>query len=161
MSDAPDRAGTDGPAWPGDAPLEERRERSGSHLLVLGLILGLTAVLVLLAVLVEADPRGYGTHEQLGLWPCRMKQLTGLPCPGCGVTTSVTHAVQGRPLQSLRVQPLGLLVALALPPLSVWALVVHRRGGDLYAILGETRVPWVRVTLVVAGLAWVYKLFAG
>lgn len=160
MTDASDRHPA-GPSWPGDAAPSEPAERSGSHHLVLWLILGLTASMVVLALVAEPDPRGFGTHEQLGLWPCRMKQFTGLPCPGCGVTTSVTHAVQGRPLEALRVQPLGLLVALLLPPLSVWALVVHRRGGDLYETLGQTSIPWLRVLLFVAGLAWVYKLFAG
>ena len=140
---------------------ETDQPRSGSHLLVLGLILGLLGVMVLLALVAEPDPRGFGTHEQLGLWPCRMKQWTGLPCPGCGVTTSVTHAVQGRPLESLRVQPLGLLVALALPPLALWGLLVHRRGGDLYALLTESSFPWIRLTLIVAAASWVYKLIAG
>ena len=140
---------------------ETDQPRSGSHLLVLGLILGLLGVMVLLALVAEPDPRGFGTHEQLGLWPCRMKQWTGLPCPGCGVTTSVTHAVQGRPLESLRVQPLGLLVAVVLPPLAVWALVVHRRGGDLYARLSGASFPWIRLSLVAAAVSWVYKLIAG
>ena len=73
----------------------------------------------------------------------------------------MTHAVQGRPLESLRVQPLGLLVAVVLPPLAVWALVVHRRGGDLYARLSEASFPWIRLSLVAAAVSWVYKLIAG
>lgn len=151
-----DSATAEGPDWPGDLASPPRR--SGAHLLILGLILSLVASMVLLAVATEPDPRGFGTHEQLGLSPCRMMEYTGVPCPGCGVTTSVTLAAQGRPLDSFLVQPLGLLCALALPLLAVWAVRGHRRGDDLYDVIARRKKPWVRASLVIVALAWVYKI---
>ena len=48
----------------------------------------------------------------------------------------------------------------ALPLLSVWALLVHFRGGDLYETSAYRRGRWTRWTLVLMGTAWVYKLIA-
>ena len=49
--------------------------------------------------------------------PCPLRSLTGLPCPFCGMTTSVTAAVHLDPLQAVAASPAGLLavvVAVAL-----------------------------------------------
>ena len=156
MPTEPDSTAAEVPDWPGDQPTPTRR--SGAHTLVLGLILSMVASMVLLALATEPDPRGFGTHEQLGLSPCRMMEYTGVPCPGCGVTTSVTLAAQGRPVDSFLVQPLGLVCALALPLLAVWAVRVHRRGDDLYEVIANRKKPWVRGTLALIALAWVYKI---
>lgn len=48
-----------------------------------------------MAFQVEPDPRGFGTHQQFGLAPCRFREFLGLPCPSCGGTTSVAHFVRG------------------------------------------------------------------
>ena len=144
--------------WPGDQPAEAERARGGTHFMVLTGILGATASLPLLALLTEPDPRGFGTHEQLGLSPCRMMEWTGVPCPGCGVTTSVVLTTQGQPLEAFLAQPFGVLTVVALPFLSVWALVGHFRGRDLYRDIEERRAPWVRVTLLLMLAAWIYKI---
>jgi hypothetical protein len=143
-----------------DWPIEPPRPpvRGVPHTLILLGFWGATATMVLLALIAKPDSRGFGTHEQLGLSPCRMMQWTGVPCPGCGVTTSVTLAAQGHPLEALAVQPFGLLTALALPLLALWALAVHLRGGDLYERLSARRGRALKGSLVLMGLAWVYKL---
>ena len=46
--------------------------------------------------------------------PCPFRMLTGLPCPLCGVTTSVRQLLGGHPLAAFDAAPLGLgVVALA------------------------------------------------
>jgi len=144
--------------WPAAEP--EPGGRGLTHWLILLGFLGATLIMILLAVVIEPDPRGYGTHEALGLTPCRLMQWTGVPCPGCGITTSVAHATRGEIWRSLVVQPFGLLTAIALPLLSIWALLVHFRGGDLYATIAYRRGSWIKWTLVLMGVAWVYKLIA-
>ncbi|MDP6407923.1 MAG: DUF2752 domain-containing protein [Planctomycetota bacterium] len=122
---------------------------------------GLSIVAMLaLALFVEPDERGFGTHEQLGMLPCRSMDWFGVPCPGCGVTTSVALAVQGRPLDSIANQPFGFLTALFLPVFFLWSLRVHFSGGDLYAALASRRAR----PLLVGGLAalvaaWIYKIW--
>jgi len=73
------------------------------------LAIGSSALLVTAAML-EPDPRGYGTHAQLGLPPCGFLLLTGAPCPGCGLTTAFTHAVRGHWALAAGANPFGLLL---------------------------------------------------
>lgn len=144
-------------SWPVEPEQEPRR--GGAHYLILLATWGALAVMGLLALIAEPDPRGVGTHEQLGLAPCRMMEWTGVPCPGCGVTTSLTHVLHGSPLEALAVQPFGLITAVALPLLALWALAVHLRGGDLYLTLARTRRTWLPALLLLMGASWIYKLF--
>ncbi|MBM3990350.1 MAG: DUF2752 domain-containing protein [Planctomycetes bacterium] len=119
------------------------------------------AALVAMRLVLTPDPDGYGTHEQLGLLPCSAPRWFGIPCPGCGVTTSVTWFVQGAPLRSLSVQPLGFSLALAgslALPLALFATV---RGVDLGERL--VQVPWRRLALpalAFIALCWLYKILA-
>jgi Protein of unknown function (DUF2752) len=73
----------------------------------------------------EPSPAGHGTHVQLGLPPCGFLALTGLPCPGCGLTTSFVHLLRGELSAAALANPLGiplcLLTCLALP-LSGWGV---------------------------------------
>lgn len=76
------------------------------------------ASILALAAMLNPDPRGYGTHEQLSLgrWgsgPCGMLVMTGLPCPTCGMTTAFAHTVRGQWLRAAYVQPAGFVLALA------------------------------------------------
>ena len=135
--------------------------RSAEHWVVLALAGAGVLLLTGLGSLIEPDPRGYGTHERFGLQPCMPMQLWNVPCPGCGVTTSVTHAAHGAWAQSLRTQPFGLLLALGFVAFVVWALAAHVRGRDLWSEL--QRFPWGRAAAVVGVLVvvcWVYKLAA-
>ncbi len=153
MTDTEENAEEPWPVEPAPQPV-----RGLPHRLILLGFWGGTLTLVLLRILAEPDPRGYGTHEQLGLTPCRLMEWTGFPCPGCGVTTSATLAVHGDLWQSIVIQPFGLLTVIALPLISIWALVVHLRGRDLYEEIARRRGRWIRWTLLLMGLAWGYKI---
>ncbi len=96
-------------------------------LLVLCGLGGLT--LLLMAMWLQPDPRGFGTHRQLGLPPCTFKVLFDIPCPSCGGTTAFALFVRGRWVEALRSNAaaglLAGLCALGVPWVagSVW----HRR----------------------------------
>src|SRR5690349_23695282 len=64
-----------------------------------------------LAFSLSPDPRGFGTHQRLGLPPCTTRALFGIPCPSCGMTTSFANFVRGRFLQAARANTSGLLLA--------------------------------------------------
>ncbi|MBI5362573.1 MAG: DUF2752 domain-containing protein [Planctomycetes bacterium] len=144
---SPDRA----PAV-GSAPSVEHR------VLFAGANLALV-VLVAFALFVEPDPRGFGTHEKLGLPPCAPMELWNVPCPGCGVTTSFTLAAHGRLLASFVNQPLGAAIAVGVPLFALWAWRVHLKRGDLRDELSRRATwPWAVGVTVLVTVAWLYKL---
>lgn len=59
----------------------------------------------------QGEPRSHGTHTQLGLPPCTMKAMTGLSCPGCGMTTTFSLVVRGDIAHALQVNWAGVVVA--------------------------------------------------
>ncbi|NOT30468.1 MAG: DUF2752 domain-containing protein [Planctomycetes bacterium] len=125
------------------------------------LLLALAAPLALLALglFLEPDPRGWGTHEQLGFRPCWPMTHWNVPCPGCGVTTAVALAAHGSPLESLRAQPFGLALLLTSLTGAGWAAFLHLRRQDLYVELHV--LPWRRLATMLGTLlllTWIYKL---
>src|SRR5262245_59589459 len=68
-----------------------------------------SALILVIARLLHPSPRGFGTHEQLGLPPCPFLLLTGMPCPSCGLTTSFALAARLQFLSSLTIQPFGFI----------------------------------------------------
>src|SRR4051794_37193182 len=100
--------------------IPSRLSRSTRWAMVLGAI-GLAAVLGV-ARRLEPDPRGYGTHTQLGLYPCMFARVTGVLCPSCGMTTSFAWFMRGRWERSWRANPAGSLLAPTCAVLIPWLL---------------------------------------
>jgi hypothetical protein len=120
-----------------------------------------TLAIVVLGLWIQPDPRGFGTHEQLGMSPCHFLAFTGLPCPGCGVTTSVALAAHGSFAQSFWNQPFGLLVTVVAPLAALVAVVQHARGRDLGETLRASRPMWWATGLGLAGVgSWIWKIAA-
>jgi hypothetical protein len=63
--------------------------------------------ILLFASYLTPDPRGFGTHEQLGLPPCISTNFLGVPCPLCGMTTSFSLMAHARPVEAFLAQPAG------------------------------------------------------
>ncbi|RLT10791.1 MAG: DUF2752 domain-containing protein [Planctomycetota bacterium] len=108
----------------------------------------------------QPDPRGYGTHEQLGMPPCTFRELTGVNCPHCGLTTSFSWFVRGKIGNSMQANPAGLILASASVVIFIWSVVVSLRGA--FIILHEpgrcmliSFVIWVLFSVIV----WFFRLF--
>lgn len=82
----------------------------------------------------EPDPRGYGTHQRLGLPPCTIRAAFGIPCPSCGMTTSFSNITKGRWREAAKANLAGLLLSLFCAVLIPWCW--------LSAFYG--RLCWVR-----------------
>jgi Protein of unknown function (DUF2752) len=74
--------------------------RKEQVILTLAGMVGLT--LLLLAIWLQPNPQGFGTHQQLGLPPCTIQFWFGIPCPSCGGTTAFAHFVRGQWWSALR-----------------------------------------------------------
>lgn len=68
-----------------------KKELWGQLLWFLGW-LGMTAI----GIWLSPSKSLHGTHTQLGLPPCGSVVLFHRPCPGCGLTTSVTATLHGQ-----------------------------------------------------------------
>ena len=127
--------------------------------LMAGAVLAVSCFFLGLAAWMEPDPRGLGTHQQLGLPPCSSMMLLGYPCPTCGMTTAFSHAVRGRMVAAFGAQPAGLLLAL---------VTVIAAGVSLSVVVSGRvwTVNWFRLSpakllimvIVIAVGSWLYKL---
>jgi len=109
---------------------------------------------------------GYGTHTQLGLPPCMFLQVTHLPCPSCGLTTSFAWMIRLHIWKAFWANPFGILLFLGtvtLIPTSIvllWRRISFRQITEgphfTKAVYGATALYF---------LSWIFKLaefhFAG
>ncbi|MFV0443608.1 MAG: DUF2752 domain-containing protein [Planctomycetaceae bacterium] len=70
----------------------------------------------------EPDPRGYGTHQRLGLPECSFRSWFGIPCPSCGGTTAFALFVRGRWIESARANLSAFGAAILSAVLIPWSL---------------------------------------
>jgi hypothetical protein len=130
----------------------------GARLIGAVLSIGSLAVLVLAAWL-NPSPSGVATHTQLGLPPCGLLQMAGIPCMTCGMTTSFAHLAHGHVWQSLVTQPAGTVLALVAAILFWAGGYVAITGRPSARLLGM--VPWTRILFSLLGIvivAWAYKI---
>lgn len=81
------------------------------------------AAILIAAHLLPPDPRGYGTHRHILPLPCIFRELTGLPCPGCGLTTSFALAARGLWAESFAAHYLGPAGYVATWLVLIWGLL--------------------------------------
>ncbi len=97
-----------------------------------------------------------------GISICIVRNVTGVPCPGCGTTRSVMHVLHGDMQDALMSNPLGLLAVAALSVLPLWIAVdlVRGRASLMHAYemlnqqLARRAVLVVIVVLVICLWTW-------
>ncbi|MGE9267713.1 MAG: DUF2752 domain-containing protein [Verrucomicrobiales bacterium] len=122
--------------------------------MIFPLRLAISGAFLLAAVLVLA-----------GVWqgaawlpPCLFHEVTGLDCPGCGLTRACSDALHGRFWQAFQHNPLGVI----LTPLAVVAMSVMLGqwllGRPVRAPFGN---GWARGILALVLLFWVLRNVPG
>ncbi|HEY9006732.1 MAG TPA: DUF2752 domain-containing protein [Ohtaekwangia sp.] len=61
-------------------------------------------------------------HDHATVTVCMFKNITGVPCPSCGITRSVLSLLQGDLYHAVMINPLGILAALLLIIVPLWML---------------------------------------
>jgi len=123
------------------------------------LVLLIIPVVFVTAWMLEPDPSGMGTHQQLGFPPCVFLKVTGTVCPQCGLTTSFALLVRGRLEAALWANPAGPVLAVLLAAVWPWLLVsaffrrwmIFREPGEM---LLKLVLGWFLLTLI----QWVPRL---
>jgi hypothetical protein len=79
---------------------------------------------------------------------CPFRRVTGRPCPACGLTRSWQAAAHGRPIESLRWHPLGMLTM----SLAAWLAVDRAAEERLDRVdrrwLAAVAAGWIGVWLL-------------
>lgn len=119
---------------------------------LLGIALGLAALFVVARWVNPYDQSGrplrMETHVQIGLPPCAFKQLFGIPCPSCGMTTSFALLMHGDPGNSIRANAAGTFLAGVLLLAIPWSLVSAWRG-RLIGLGSLERAATILVTIFI------------
>lgn len=130
---------------------------------LISLALGLPAWVVLgIAVYLEPETKGFGTHQQLGLGGCTVLTMSGYPCPMCGMTTTFTHMAHLSPWMALKTQPFGVVLFLGTLATAMVALTEglfpRGRWRRIWAFTGqyENRIALALLAGLLAG--WIYKI---
>jgi hypothetical protein len=123
--------------------------------------LGLAAVLGV-ARWLEPDPRGFGTHTQLGLAPCAFALVTGQRCPACGMTTAFAWFARGRLDRSWQANPVGSLLAPTCAILIPWLVAGALWGRPIgFRTLEQPLIGLAVATVALSLLSWTIRLFLG
>jgi len=130
----------------------------GGRIRLRGLILAAVSLKVmLLASSLRPYASGLGTHQQLGLPACSFEARTGLPCPSCGMTTSMAAMAHGQVGAALSAHPFGVVAFLAVLALAGVGMVELATGFDVLA-RARPRLWWVWVGLAILFGGWLWKL---
>ena len=122
-------------------------------------LFSLPLAVVITATTLSPDPAGHGTHTQLGLPPCGFLSATGLPCPGCGLTTCFSHMVRLEVVGAARANPFGValfLVTFFTIPVAGWGMI---RGLPVMDTLERLHFEKVVVLLAASStIVWLVRL---
>jgi hypothetical protein len=115
-----------------------------------------SAVVVLFAGLWLAQRVGFDFGLLFG--PCGFKQRTGLPCPTCGMTTTVLAFARGAVLTAFYTQPAGAFLCSLLAAAAFFALLTAAFGVYFTIfdrLFAEIRARyWVLGLLVILAAGW-------
>jgi hypothetical protein len=109
-----------------------------------------------------ARSKGDGTHTQLGLDACRMMVVDGVPCPTCGLTTSITAAAHGDFGASASANVFGTVLFFVLILVGSIGIVQAVVGRDILGRIFRRRW-WFFCGLLITGIlaGWAIKLAIG
>jgi len=117
-------------------------------------------MLLIIARNLEPDPRGYGTHEQLGLTPCYFQITTGHLCPTCGATTAWSLLLDGNLARAVAVNLGGVLSCVAAIVGAPWLLLTAALGR--WPVVQPQLRPlliFATVWLLIVMLDWARRIF--
>jgi hypothetical protein len=89
----------------------------------------------------DGEARIWETHRQLGLPECTFKEMTGKPCPSCGMTTSFALFVRGDLVNSMRANFAGTILASFCLLMIPWGLASAWRSRYYWIVSLEWFIP--------------------
>ncbi len=131
------------------------RASSNQRLIAAGVFLSLAAFFGFFALV---------GHYKISLWPypCGFQQRYNLPCPTCGVTTSVKAFAQGKVLNSFYIQPAAAFLCCVLVISAFLALFIAVSGINFSFInhfFDKANIKYaVLALIVIVAVGWAVTL---
>ena len=103
-------------------------------------------------------------HVEVGrFFPlCGFKQRTDLPCPTCGMTTSVLAFTRGQVFAAFTIQPaaaLGCTMMVIIGGIALWIAITGRQPRWVEKRLESLSLMWIGIgCAIVIALGWAYTL---
>jgi hypothetical protein len=98
---------------------------------------------------------------------CMIKHATGIPCPSCGSTRSIISLVQGNFIQSILINPMGLIILLIMLLAPIWILfdlvirkdTLFKAYNQIESILKKREIAIPLIVLVI--INWIWNITKG
>ena len=95
--------------------------------------------------------------------PCLWKLVTGIPCPGCGLTRAFIYLTQFRFLEAVRMNILFLPLVIGMAAYLICALAdlfYDKYAVDKFNVIMNNR--WViTISIILMGFSWYYNIIRG
>jgi hypothetical protein len=93
---------------------------------------------------------------------CVFKNVTGYPCPSCGTTRATNYFFRGDLLQSILLNPFGIIVAISMIIAPVWIITdFYRKKNAFYdfylkieKVIQQKPIAILLIILVIANWMW-------
>lgn len=98
---------------------------------------------------------------------CLLKHTTNIPCPSCGSTRSVISLLKGNWIESVLINPFGLLITAVLLVAPIWVLLDFYRNKnslfEFYTRMEEYfKKRWIAIPMIVLViLNWIWNINKG
>lgn len=105
------------------------------------------------------------TRQNEAIRVCFFKSVIGIPCPSCGSTRAIQLLIQNRWIDSLAMNPFGIVVALMMIVIPIWIFfdvvfkkeTFFKRYKKVELI---TRKPWIAsILILVVLLNWIWNIY--
>jgi len=110
----------------------------------------------------------FGTALQnTGFTPCLFKNCTGLACPSCGTTRSVSQVFKGNIISGILINPLGLVVAAVMIILPFWIIydIAFKKNSLPQAYKATEKIintkPSAILLILLLAANWAWNIYKG
>lgn len=96
---------------------------------------------------------------------CIIKSVTGYPCPSCGTTRAVSFLLKGNIIESIALNPFGILIAMVMFFFPLWIFTdCILKKETLFRTYKKTesfiRKPWIAAILILLVLLnWIWNIY--
>lgn len=123
-----------------------------------GLVIAIAAgAIIIAAAMLQPNPLGHGTHEQLDLPSCSFMVRHSMPCPFCGLTTSFAAFIRLQASKAFAAHPFGPILFVVIIAAGIAGIIEFARGRSLIFRF-PVALWWALAVFLGILVGWIIKL---